>query len=385
MAVQRGRRKKDQGTGRRIEAGCSGISREEAIRLQAQIKAAKIEVIPIGALRANPKNAKRHPAKQIELLASNMRQFGFTNPLLVDEDCVILAGHGRREAAIELGLEEVPAIRLIGLSAQAKRALALADNKLSELGEWDDNALRAVLSELLDPGLDLSFDVGITGFETVEIDRLLSGESDPQKPDPADEAPPLATDRPSITRAGDVWACGKHRLVCGDALEAATYTDLLGPERAQMVFTDPPYNVPNAGHVTKRAGVREFAMAHGEMTEPEFTAFLRTTASLIATRVADAAVVFLCMDWRHLPELFTATRPIFGPPRNLVVWVKTNGGQGSFYRSQHEMILVCVAGDGRPINNFGLGERGRYRTNVWRYPGVNSFGSRSTQGRFLSS
>ena len=140
-----------------------------------------------------------------------------------------------------------------------------------------------------------------------------------------------------------------------------------------MVFTDPPYNVANAGHVTKRDDVREFAMAAGEMSPQEFTSFLTIVFGHVLAWMNPGAVGFFCMDWRHLPELWAAAGPFFGPLKNLIIWVKSNAGLGSFYRSQHETISVYNA-PGKPINNFGLGAKGRHRTNVWKYPGLSSFG-----------
>ena len=177
-----------------------------------------------------------------------------------------------------------------------------------------------------------------------------------------------------MTKPGDLWVCGQHRLYCGDALDPASYRVLLRGVPADIVFTDPPYNVRVAGHVSQRADAREFAMASGELSPEEFVDFLQTISGHIAANVENGAVVYICMDWRHLDELSAATRRYFGKPKNMIVWVKTNGGQGSFYRSQHEHIAVYAAGTAAPTNNFRLGERGRYRTNVWSYAGFNSFG-----------
>jgi DNA modification methylase len=268
----------------------------------------------------------------------------------------------------------VPAIRLSDLSAQEKRAVALADNRLSELGTWDPEMLSLELKELTADIGELTFDYTITGFDTAEIDQLLGGDPSFGKPDPADEIPAPADAGASMVKPGDLWVCGQHRLYCGDALDPASYRVLLRGDPADIVFTDPPYNVRVAGHVSRRTDAREFAMASGELTSEEFVDFLQTISGHIAANVANGAVVYICMDWRHLDELSAATRRYFGKPKNMIVWVKTNGGQGSFYRSQHEHIAVYVAGTAAPTNNFRLGERGRYRTNVWSYAGFNSFG-----------
>lgn len=144
---------------------------------------------------------------------------------------------------------------------------------------------------------------------------------------------------------------------------------------ARLVFTDPPYNVPIAGHVQGRGRThhREFAFASGEMSEGEFTSFLRTSLSNLARVCVDGAIVFVCMDWRHMAELREAGRIAFSELKQLVVWNKTSPGQGSFYRSQHELIFVFKVGDAAHLNSFGLGNHGRTRSNVWTYPGTNSF------------
>ena len=221
---------------------------------------------------------------------------------------------------------------------------------------------------------ELIFDFTLTDFDTAEIEQLPGGDPSLGKPDPADEIPSPADTGASVTKPGDLWVCGQHRLYCGDALDPASYRVLLRGDPADIVFTDPPYNVRVAGHVSQRADAREFAMASGELSSDEFVDFLQTISGHIAANVENGAVVYICMDWRHLDELSAATRRYFGKPKNMIVWVKTNGGQGSFYRSQHEHIAVYVAGTATPTNNFRLGERGRYRTNVWSYAGFNSFG-----------
>lgn len=350
------------------------LSDVESRKLLEQIAATAIELVAIDVVKRNPRNAKQHPEQQVLLIAENIRKFGVNHPLLIDENNVLIGGHARLAAAELLKLPAVPTIRLSNLSAQEKRAVALADNKLSELGTWDTEMLSLELKELTTDIGELTFDYAITGFDTAEIDQLLGGDPSLGKPDPADEIPAPADTGASVTKPGDLWVCGQHRLYCGDALDPASYRVLLRGDPADIVFTDPPYNVPVAGHVSQRTDAREFAMASGELSSEEFVDFLQTISGHIAANVENGAVVYICMDWRHLDELSAATRRYFGKPKNMIVWVKTNGGQGSFYRSQHEHIAVYAAGRAAPTNNFRLGERGRYRTNVWSYAGFNSFG-----------
>ena len=317
-------------------------------------------------------NARTHSDKQIDQIAASMRTFGFTNPVLIDGTGSIVAGHGRVAAARRLGIDEVPVIELGHLSEAERRAYVIADNRLAELAGWDRDILAIELQALSD--MELDFDLEITGFETAEIDLLLD-EDEGGNRDPADDVlePSPA---PAITRPGDIWQLGRHKLICGDTLEAATYKEIMADERARAVFTDPPYNVKIDGHVCGSGKVRhrEFAMATGEMDKADFTTFLRDALAAMASVSLDGAIHFVCMDWRHMDELSAAGAEVYSELKNLVVWAKTNGGMGTFYRSQHELVFVYKVGTAKHLNTFGLGETGRYRTNVWAYAGVNSFG-----------
>ena len=175
-------------------------------------------------------------------------------------------------------------------------------------------------------------------------------------------------------RVGDLWQLGPHRLICGNALDRTTVATLMSGERAQMVFTDPPYNVPIDGHVGGLGAIkhREFAMAAGEMTRPEFTAFLRAAFERLVEASQDGSIHFICMDWRHVGEMLVAGEAVYAELKNLIVWAKDNGGMGTFYRSRHELIFAFKNGMAPHINSFELGQHGRYRTNVWSYRGVNT-------------
>lgn len=331
-----------------------------------------IEHRPPGELKPYACNARTHSKKQVAQIASSIEQFGFNNPVLIDKDGVIIAGHGRVEAAKSLGLEAVPVIRLEHLTDAQRRAYILADNKLAEKAGWDREILAIELQNLMAEELD--FDVAITGFEMPEIDVLIEElAAKPDKSDPADFVPDVQDT--AVTQLGDVWQIGPHRLICGDATEAETYSRLLDGEQAQMVFTDPPYNVPINGHVSGlgEARHREFAMASGEMSEAEFAAFLQSVFVNLAEASVDGAIHFIAMDWRHMREVLDAGSAGYTELKNLCVWSKTNGGMGSLYRSQHELFFVYKAGTAPHINNVELGRHGRYRTNVWSYAGANAF------------
>ncbi|MDJ1018500.1 MAG: DNA methyltransferase [Paracoccaceae bacterium] len=327
--------------------------------------------VAVGDLTPSRRNARTHTSKQIDQIAESIRAFGFTNPLLIDEADVLIAGHGRFEAAKTLGLETVPAIRITHLSAPEKRALMLADNKIALNAGWDLDLLAQELADL--SSMELDFSVEITGFEVPEIDLIIEGQSG-EAPGP-EVAPMPDRSVPPVTRRGDLWILGRHRVLCGDARNPDDYARLMQGEVADVGFTDPPYNVPIAGHVSGKGAVqhREFSEAAGEMSEAEFTAFLSEAFGLAARHSRDGAVWFCCMDWRHLAEMRSAGLAAFGPMLNLCVWAKTNGGMGSLYRSQHELVFVFRKGKTRHRNNVDLGRHGRNRTNVWTYPGVNTF------------
>lgn len=329
---------------------------------------------PIDRLVPYAKNARTHSKKQINQIAESIKRFGFCNPVLISEDNTIIAGHGRVQAAILLGMSDVPVRRLSHLSRDEVRAYILADNKLAENAGWDRDVLAIEMQGLI----DLDFDLELLGFSTTEIDFTIEGEekSFSAKDDPLDaiEPPRLG---PAVTQAGDLWQLGPHRLLCGDARSNDDVSRLCNNAAVALLFTDPPYNVRIAGHVSGLGQIkhREFAVASGEMDEDAFTAFLRDTLGIAARQLKEGAIAFVCMDWRHMGELLQAGRAVFNEFKNLCVWNKTNGGMGSFYRSKHELVFVFKKGSTPHINNFGLGDTGRYRTNVWDYPGISSLGA----------
>jgi DNA modification methylase len=322
------------------------------------------------ALIPSPLNPRTHSKTQITKIAKSIERFSFNNPVLLDEAHYIIAGHGRVEAAIKIGMDEVPTVTLHHLNDDQKRAYIIADNRLAEDAGWDTERLKMNFEALLEA--DIDFDLSDTGFEIPEIDALMA--KPPEEADPADEIDPLDA-IPKVARRGDLWGLGNSLIFCGDALDPVSYRILLDGERAEMVFTDAPYNVPIAGNVSGlgKNQHRDFAMATGEMSPAEFTLFLRRAVEQIVGVSKDGAIHYLCMDWRHLHELLSAIESLYSEFKNLCVWVKANGGMGSLYRSQHELVLVMKVGQGRHINNIQLGKHGRNRSNVWSYPGMSSF------------
>lgn len=328
----------------------------------------RLEVIelPIDAVAPYARNARVHSKKQIRQIAESLRANGFVNPVLVDEKYEIIAGHGRHAAARELGLTTIPCIVLTHLTPAQARAYRIADNKIALNASWDEELLALELKVI-----QLEGTVELTGFDAYEVDLLIDGERGEAK-DPADDALP-ADDGPVVTRPGDLWLLGEHRIFCGDATKADAYARLMAGETARMVFTDPPYNVPVNGHVCGLGAIKhpEFAMASGEMSSAEFTDFLRTVMQQLIAHSVDGSIHYLCIDWRHIGEMIAAGA-VYTEFKNLCVWAKDNGGMGAFYRSRHELVFVFKAGSAPHANNFGLGDKGRYRTNVWEYRGVNT-------------
>ena len=326
-----------------------------------------IEQIAVNALRPYPKNARTHSRKQVRQIAKSIERFGFCNPVLIDDDNQIIAGHGRVEAAKLLGIDKVPAVRLSHLGEDEKRAYVLADNRLAEKAGWDREILTIELQHLIEAG----FEVELTGFDTVDIDLL----TDDLSAEGAADALSAVSKGPAVSRSGDLWLLGKNRLLCGDARSVADYQRLLGSDKAEFVFTDPPWNLKILGHVSGLGRIRhgDFAMASGEMTSNEFPTFLRTVFERLCEHSQDGSIHQVCIDWRHMGEMLDAGKAVYSELKNLCVWNKRNAGMGSFYRSKHELVFVWKHGNAPHINNFELGQHGRYRSNVWDYEGVNSF------------
>lgn len=330
-----------------------------------------IKSLPPSALIPHPRNPRTHTRRQIEQIARSIRTFGFTNPVLVDDEGRILAGHGRVEAARLLGLETVPTLRIGHLSEAEQRAYIIADNKIAENAGWDLEVLAGDL-EIIN-ALDVDFDLTLTGFETPELDLLMMENGGDTAE--TEDHPPQPPEGPPVSLPGDLWVLGRNRLLCGDARIPASFDRLMDGEAAAMVFTDPPYNVRIDRNVCGTGAIRhrEFVMASGEMSAEEYLAFLKQTLGNAANAAADGSLHFVCMDWRHIGDLLQVGCEVYRELKNICVWVKDNGGLGSLYRSRHELIAVFKKGKTPHINNVELGKWGRNRTNVWFYPGVNGF------------
>lgn len=326
------------------------------------------KLVALADCRPLGRDTRRHSPQQVRKLAASIERFGFVLPILVDAGQRVIAGWGLVLAARQLGFAQVPAVSVVDLSEPELRMLRLALNRLAEDSKWDGDALRLEFADVLEIAPQIELET--SGFETGEIDILLDGCGI----DEEDDLPELEEEAAPTTRVGDLWHLGEHCLYCGDALQADSYARVLGSDTADMMFSDPPYNVRIEGHASGLGAVkhRNFAMASGELSPGEFQAFLKTSLDLAARHSKDGTIHFVCMDWRHLREVLAAGYEVYGRLQNLCVWNKSSAGMGSLYRSKHELVLVFKVGRGAHINNVALGRHGRNRTNVWEYVSQNA-------------
>src|SRR5262245_18388219 len=332
-----------------------------------------VSALPLEHIKPNTRNPRTHSKKQIRQIADSIQAVGFAAPVLIDEDGMLLAGHGRLEAARLLGLKTIPGIVIDGLTEARKRALLLADNRIAQSAGWDRERLASELISLPELLVEDGLDISVTGFEPAEIDALLADFEDDVS-DPADDIDPAFLSGPAVTRQGDLWRLRKHQLLCGDARETQHLARRMGGERAHMAFLDPSHSLRVGGIVGRgQTKHQTFVMASGEMAAPASTSFLIDTLTVAARASIDSAVHFVCMEWRHIGELVEAGPVAYAVVLNLIAWVKSNAGQGSFYRSQHELIGVFRVGESPHLNTIELGRYGRSRSNVWKYAGANTF------------
>lgn len=326
------------------------------------------ETLPIGSVKGYAGNARKRSPRQRRVLMDSIREFGFASALVVDENSELIAGHGRWEAAKALGYEELPVIRVCGLSEVQKRALRLADNRLGELSSWNKELLKTELEAVI----DCSFDTDLTGFSRIEVDAMLTIDGvDEDEEEPVPEPKAFV-----VSRLGDLWKLGQHRVFCGDSRQAASYAAVLCGGVAQQVITDIPYNLQIAGTVSGLGRIKhdEFEMASGEMTPEEFTAFITTVMTLARDASVDGSIHYWFCDWRIVADMITVGRRTYHELKNVAVWVKPNSGMGAFLRSQHELVVILKNGTKPHSNNVQLGKFGRNRSNVWIAEGANSFG-----------
>ena len=332
----------------------------------------ELSYLALADLRPSPRKVRTLDPAHLREVASSISVLGFCDPVLVGRDNELIDGEARYEAARQLGLDRIPCVRIEHLSKDQQRVLRLAVNRLAEKGQWDLDALKIEFEGLI----VIDAPIEITGFSPAEIDHVILGdapeglEQGPLDPDPAT----------AVARVGDRFQLGPHRIVCGDATDPAVLARLLeGDAPARLVLTDEPYNVKIAGHVTG-GDHREFAMASGEMTDAEFLAFNEAWVAAVLPYLCDGGVCGSFIDWRGFPTVHSAATKLGLVPLNLIVWAKSNAGMGSLYRSQHELLPLFKKGTAPHVNNVELGKRGRWRSNVWTYPGASSLGSDARRG-----
>lgn len=329
----------------------------------------------ISSLKPNPRNARTHSKRQIRKIANSIDAFGFIGCILIDTEGTIIAGHGRLEAAKLLKMETVPTLTISHLNPEQIRALMMADNRLAELAGWDDGILAIEFQDLMSANLE--FDITLTGFEAPQIDMIIMKQRAAEDEE-SDDQVIMDEDEPIVSRPGDLWLAEGHRVYCGNALEPESYTHLMQDEKADAIFTDYPYNVNVLGHVSGlgKHKHKEFAMASGEMDDPQFVDFMRTASTRLTENAREGSIHFLCMDWRGADKLMQASQGVYSELKNICVWNKDKGGMGALYRSKHEFVFVYKQGDAPHVNNIELGRHGRNRTNVWDYPSANSMMNR---------
>jgi DNA modification methylase len=303
--------------------------------------------------------------------------------VLIDREGRIIAGRARVEAAKFLGMTVIPTICLEDLTEDQVRAFVIADNRLAEKATWNTGMLAMEFQNLLTIE-GINFDITMTGFEIPEIDLII--EEAKNAPDSDDDITEQNVEQNPITEPNDLWLLGRHKIICGDSQLDAPFSQLLGSRRASSVFTDPPYNVKIDGHATGNGSIRhrDFLMASGELNEHEYVSFLFKILLHMARYSSSNSIHYVCMDWRHVGELLAASKQHYHELLNICVWVKDQGGMGSFYRSEHEFVFVFRKGKEAHRNNVQLGKFGRNRTNVWHYPGVQTQSRRGDEGNLLA-
>jgi DNA modification methylase len=330
----------------------------------------KIEYRPVSSLMRYENNARQHSKAQLKKIEASIKAFGWTNPIIIDPAGTILCGHGRFEAAASMGLKEVPTITLDHLSEADRKAYIIADNAIAEQAGWSKQMLKSELSGLAEIGYELE----LSGFDTLKIETILSMD-DPEDELDDDVELPDESILP-VCRVGDLWEIGDQRLIVGDARDPEVYERLLGDETVQLILTDPPYGCRIENNVSGSGQVKhtDFVAGAGETSLPEFAmTLLRPAFKCMAKHCASGAIAFVFSDWRAAPHVLDAAAGVFIEVKQCIVWVKTNGSQGAFYRSAYELVYAFKVSDGQHINNFKLGGGGRYRTNVWTYAGANVF------------
>jgi DNA modification methylase len=330
-----------------------------------------VERVAINSLRPIEPSVRRHPKKQLAKVRRSLEVFGQVTPILVGSNWEIIDHELVWQALKTIGATHVDVIVVTDKSPVEIKALRLVLNRTALDAVWDNENLRVILQDLL----DLNFDLDLTGFDAPEIDHYLNLDV-PQAnvEENGSDIPPIET--MAISAPGMMWKLGDHRVGCGSATDLAFVSRVLAGRTANVCFVDPPYNIKVDGFITGKGQHRhrEFVQGAGELSTDEYFALLRDSLLVLKTCCVPTALVYACIDWRHVMEMTVAGRDCGMPLYTICVWTKTNGGMGGIYRNQHELVCVFRAGLETPPDNVELGRHGRNRTNVWSYPGMSSFG-----------
>ncbi len=329
---------------------------------------AGVDYVDIEILKGYRRHARTHPKKQQKAAERIFREVGVRIPVLAEMDGTIISGHLRVLVAKKIGYTKIPVIWVRDLSPAQIRAFRLADNRLAELGEWDQDTLALELQDLI----ELDYDLDFTGFEPPEVDVIIDGALGGAADAAANDIP--EPDKVIVSKLGDTWLLDEHRVVCGDARDSTSYDALLQGRLAQLTITDVPYGIPIAGNVSGLGKIKhdDFVMGAGEMSEAELEAFFYDAATCAVRCAKDGSLGYWFIDWRNLHVLECVLRQLYTRHMNTCVWAKSNGGMGSLYRSRHELVLVFKKGTAPHVNNIQLGKYGRNRTNVWEYDGCST-------------
>jgi DNA modification methylase len=335
------------------------------------------QLIAVSSLKY-PKSFKIYPNVAIKKAARFIEALGLRVPVLIDRDRNIICGEIWALAHTHLGLPEISVLVAEGLSKDQLDAYRIGMQRIPELGEWDDNALGDIFRDWT--GRDIGFDIELTGFAIPEIDILIQG-VEAGTPNESTDAIENSDVGAPVTKPGDLWQCGQHSIICGSSIVLNSFDTLMAKDRAAAIITDPPYNVAIDGHVGGKGKIHheEFAMASGEMDSREFIDFLQLFMGYAASFSREGSLHYIYMDWRHAAEVLQAGSSVYKELKNVAVWVKSNGGMGSLYRSRHELVFIYKYGHAPHRNNVQLGRFGRNRSNVWEYAGANGFDGRKTE------
>ena len=336
----------------------------------------RVEMVPTGELVVDPNTVRTFSGRDLKAARRVIKRAGVRIPLGVDSENRVLIGEIILHVAKELSIEALPVVRIDDLDRLECQALSVAYARLGELGEFDNGKLKALMIQF---EVELpSFELEDLGFEVAQIDLIMADE-------PEDELPVPELEKDPVSRIDDLWLLGGHRLLCGDARLPESYAILLEDVKAKAVFTDPPFGCAIDGFVSTKGKHREFVGGTSGMSDAEVALLFDDFNKALAPHLAPGAAIYEVIDFRSLHALLDAGSRYYGKLVNLAVWAKDRPGQGSFLRSQTELILIWKVKGGKLRNNVELGRHGRSRSNLWSYPSGLTSSKGSDEGNMLEN